>query len=112
MEIGQPEHTKIPAILFSRVFMSVRGRAILCVKSALVLGAIPAPTGGPMRKRAWWVLFPFIFGIFGLFLPTLRSPFQVIRTVDGLRLLACGMCFGVALVSFLMPRSKPPREGE
>ncbi|HWG38536.1 MAG TPA: hypothetical protein VN690_12540 [Terriglobales bacterium] len=50
------------------------------------------------------VMVPLIIGIIGL-TPFIRSArFQQFHAVDVLQLLASGMCFGVALMSFFVIR--------
>lgn len=55
------------------------------------------------RERLVASIFtPLLIGCIGLFNFMSEPRFASIRTVDVVRLIAFGMCFGVALVSFLI----------
>lgn len=64
------------------------------------------------RKRAWFFV-PLFVGFFGLasLLNFGGSPaFATIRTVDVVRLIGVGMCFGVALATLIL-YFRGPRSG-
>jgi membrane protein CcdC involved in cytochrome C biogenesis len=62
------------------------------------------------RRRFAKILIPVIVGLSGLFSLINRPRFQAYHTVDVLELLACGMCFGIALV-WLLLAFRGPMEG-
>ena len=53
------------------------------------------------KKEASAIVIALVVGIIGLTTVTSRPRFSGYATVDVLQLLACGMCFGIALVAIV-----------
>ena len=53
------------------------------------------------RRRAFPFWVPLLFGLMSLTNVLTRPSMQAVRTVDEVQLLATGMCFGAALVTFI-----------
>ena len=62
----------------------------------------------PRRKAAVSsIVISLVVGIIGLTTVSSRPRFSAYATVDVLQLLACGMCFGIALVGIVRIRRGP-----